>query len=185
MKKVIVLVVVAVFLLSGCAPVDADAIEQAVDNEGYTAVSTDGVAIVTPMPTSSPDPTPMPTPSPTPCPYGRLSTIDAIDAVNELIEKGVPITNVIEYDEDTDPNSILGQPNGYIQKVNFTYYGEYKGMVELFDNIDDATAHAGMCSEAGFYVYQHDLAVFRLERRTYPEPAEEFESYLNELDIVS
>lgn len=87
---------------------------------------------------------------------------------------------------------MIGQPNGYIQKVNFTFNGKYEGTVELYDNIDNATARAkyietisASAPEIGYYVYQRDLAVVRLELSVAQSDAEAFESVLNELDIMS
>ncbi|HRX58745.1 MAG TPA: hypothetical protein P5075_08235 [Eubacteriales bacterium] len=129
--------------------------------------------------------------APTPYPSSRLPASSAMNAVNELIENGVDITNVIEYDEETDPNGQIGQPNGYTQKVNFTFNGEYEGTVEVFANIDDATARAEYIEKIsaaapiiGYYVYQRDLAVFRLELSVAPSDAEAFESALGSLDVM-
>jgi len=187
MKKIIAITIIAALLLCGCASVDTDAIEQAAYQEGYDAGFVDGVASVTPTPV----PTPTPEPTPTPYPYGRLSTISAMDAVNELIENGVDITKIIEYDEETDPNGQIGQPNGYTQKVNFTFNGKYEGTVEVFENIDDATARAeyieaisASAPVIGYYVYQRDLAVFRLELSVAQSDAEAFEAVLDSLDAM-
>ena len=114
-----------------------------------------------------------------------------MNAVNELIENGVDITNVVEYNEETDPNELLGQPNGYTQKVNFTFNGKYEGTVEVFANIDDATARAEYIEKIsasapviGYYVYQRDLAVFRLELSVAQSDAEAFEAVLDSLDAM-
>lgn len=186
MKKIVTIAVIAVFLLSGCA-VDTSSIEQVAYDEGYAAGFSDGVASVTPTPT----PSPTPVLTPTPYPYGRLSTISAMDAVNELIEYGVAITDVIEYDESTDPNEQLGRPNCYTQKVNFTFNGEYEGTVEVFEDIVNATARAEYIEAVsasapliGYYVFQHDLVIFRLELNVLPSDAEAFDSVLDEFDVM-
>jgi hypothetical protein len=187
MKRAAIVAVIVIFLLSGCASIDTTSIEQAAYKEGYAAGFSDGVASVTPTPA----PTPTPIPTPTPYPYGRLSTLTAMAAVNELIDHGADITNIIEYDENTDPNEQLGRPNCYTQKVNFTFNGKYEGTVEIFEDIEDATARAeyietisASAPAIGYYVFQHDLAVFRLELNVLPSDADAFDSILDELDVM-
>jgi|GEM_PF-879186 len=132
-----------------------------------------------------------PEPVPTPSPSSRLPASSAMNAVNELIENGADITNAIEYDEETDPDELLGQPNSYTQKVNFTFNGKYEGTVEVFANIDDAAARAeyietisASAPSIGYYVYQRDLAVFRLELSVTPSDAEAFEAALGSIDVM-
>lgn len=184
MKKIFSIALIVLLLLGCAAPaptIDVEAIKKASYDEGYAA----GVASVTPTPA----PTETPEPTPTSYPYGRLSTLAAIDAVNELIERGVDITRVVEYDEETDPNELLGRPHSYTQKVNFRLNLKYEGTVEIFENIEDATARADYVEaisanmpSAGYYVYQHDLAVFRIELRVTPSDAEAFNSVLDDMD---
>ncbi|MFL6053661.1 MAG: hypothetical protein ACJ72W_12215 [Actinoallomurus sp.] len=70
-----------------------------------------------------------------------------------LASRGLPVKDVIVYDENTDPNKRLGRPGQYTSKVNFTDPRMKKtvngaggkdvtdgGSVEVFDNASDALA---------------------------------------------
>jgi len=112
----------------------------------------------------------------------------AMTSVKELISRGADITEIIEYNEDTDPNELLGRPHGYTEKVNFTFNGRYEGTVEVFQDEADATSRAtyietisAQLPAIGYYVYQHGSFVFRLEYKVKPSDAEAFAMLLEEL----
>lgn len=112
----------------------------------------------------------------------------AMTSVKELISMGADITEIIEYNEDTDPNELLGRPHGYAEKVNFTFNGKYTGTVEIFKNEADATSRAtyietisAQLPSIGYYIYQHGSFVFRLEYKVKPSDAEAFAMLLEEL----
>jgi hypothetical protein len=69
--------------------------------------------------------------------------------------KGLPITGITTYDENTDPNHLLGRPNGYLSKVAWQDTRvdqtdqpddpggvEYGGSIEVFANSTKALARA-------------------------------------------
>lgn len=46
-----------------------------------------------------------------------LEEMTAEDVINTLAEAGFPISHVIVYNEETDPNGLLGRPNSYTSKA--------------------------------------------------------------------
>lgn len=150
--------------------------------------SMDEMAIIV-YATPSPTPNPTPTPTPTVIPYGRLSTLASEDMIDELISAGQDITKVVKYDENTDPNKLMGKPFGYVQKINFVYNGRYEGTVEVFTNTADATARNDYISSItqqspilGYYTFQYDTVLFRLE---YATPSSDADMFSNALDALN
>ena len=69
------------------------------------------VTVVTVVVTATPTITPAPTATPVP------TTAEAILA--GLQAAGLPITETVSFTAETDPNHLLGRPNGYVSKVSF------------------------------------------------------------------
>jgi hypothetical protein len=79
-----------------------------------------------------------------------------------LAAKGLPITGVVAFDASTDPNHLLGRPNGYLSKVAWqdpripqTNQSsdpggiEWGGGIEVFPTAAAATARASYISSIG------------------------------------
>ncbi len=68
-----------------------------------------------------------------------------ITIIDKLREAEYPIDNVITYNENNDPNKLLGRPGQYIEKVNFADLRLYQsdennpagGSIEIFENEKD------------------------------------------------
>ncbi len=75
--------------------------------------------------------TPIPTPAPTSTPTPR--SLDAAGVIGELKSAGLPITLTVTYTAASDPNHLLGRPNGYQSKASFT-----DGRVNTSDAIDSS-----------------------------------------------
>ena len=69
----------------------------------------------------------------------------AMDYVNAFVEAGLPLQNIQNYDEHSDPNNRLGRPGQYTSKVNFadSRVEQYDkedplgGMLEVFETVQD------------------------------------------------
>lgn len=78
------------------------------------------------------------------------STRTAEKVLADLTAAGLPLTNGVVQDENTDPNNLLGRPNGYVSRASFDVDGgdptaaPYKvdrgGVIEVF--ADGAAAQA-------------------------------------------
>lgn len=74
--------------------------------------------------------------------------------VAQLREAGLPIEDVTVYNERTDPNDLLGRPNGYVAKASWRDSRvrerfdrkqldvEYGGSVEVFESEAEAERRA-------------------------------------------
>lgn len=73
-------------------------------------------------PTAAPPLTETFVPKPSATPFAPLTQIvlDARAFADALRESGLPVTNVRVLTVETDPNEMLGKPNGYNGKVNWT-----------------------------------------------------------------
>ncbi|MDL2253039.1 hypothetical protein LJC49_03085 [Ruminococcaceae bacterium OttesenSCG-928-I18] len=121
----------------------------------------------------------------------NVSDMSAMDIVLKLQETGLPIDNIVEYDEETDPNGNLGRPNQYIQKVNFAdtrleqsdANSPQGGTVEIFNNAEDAQARYDYVDEIGrqysalgYYLYLYDNILLRVVYDLTPTQAEEYQA---------
>ncbi len=118
--------------------------------------------------------------------------LTALDYVNSFVNAGLPVENIIEYTEETDPNGLLGRPNQYISKVNFAdnRIEQYDasdplgGTIEVFESkenlesrksyIEDISG-AGLGGEQYMYVSADGLSLLRLEFDLTPDQAGEYE----------
>lgn len=120
----------------------------------------------------------------------------ASEIVLALQDAGLPIDNIIEYTAETDPNESLGRPGSYTQKVNFadTRLDQYDssdpqgGTVEVFENKEDATNRREYVEEIsetmpviGYYCYQVDNVLLRVQYNLTPTEAAEYEAALNQI----
>lgn len=117
--------------------------------------------------------------------------------VSELKSAGLPIGNVIVYDEKTDVNELLGRPNQYISKVNFAdntvEQGEDKenpvgGTIETFNNSADLKARKEYVEEITKssplftqYHYVNENYYLRIDGAVTPENAKKYEEEFGKL----
>lgn len=128
---------------------------------------------------------------------GSVDPTDAEAVVEAFVEAGIPIGEVVVWDEDTDPNSLLGRPGAYIAKVSWTDDRidrcdegpgwECGGDVEVFVSSDDRDArfdHLGQFVShplGGFYMWRADRIILRVGYALTPSRAEEYATVLAEL----
>ena len=118
-----------------------------------------------------------------------VTSIDAAGFAQVFIARGLPVFNIIAYNEETDINGLLGRPNSYTSKVNFAdsrieQYDEanpHGGTVEVFANIDDAKARYDYTmtfsgSILGSYCFLNGNVLLRIDYQLTPEQASEYEA---------
>ena len=112
-------------------------------------------------------------------------TITAEEFVSALEDAGFPILDVEIYDENTDPNAVLGRPGEYIGKFNFTHEPKpetYQLLtIEIFEKEADAKKRSAYVEETiedlgfmGEYIYLDSVYLLRIP---YDLTAEEAELY--------
>jgi len=105
---------------------------------------------------------------------------------------GLPIGDVVSYDENTDPNGLLGRPGQYVEKTDFSDTeldtpSTDNGTVEVFANSNDAKAHkeyVDKISESaptlGYYTYRANEYLLRLTFDIPPNRAKDYEDAFRE-----
>lgn len=129
------------------------------------------------------------------------SPLNAIDYVNAFVADGLPIDNIIEYDEETDVNGLLGRPGQYISKVNFadTRCEQYDvedpvgGTVEVFatsadmrsrkDYLEALQDEMSILVNAYFYVSADGLGLLRVSFDLTPSKAQEYANIFENKNI--
>lgn len=118
-----------------------------------------------------------------------LTQLNAKDIITIMQDSGIPITNIIVYDESTDPNKLLGRPDGYTSKINFADRriaqsdpdNPKGGTIEVFSNHKDASERKDYVESVAKgilaqYHYLYENVYMRLDRDLTPEQAEEYET---------
>jgi len=97
--------------------------------------------------------------------------------------KDLVMTKPESFDEDTDPNKLLGRPGQYLAKVNWTIDGK-DATIEVYDDLDAAKARAEYVGNIGkstpmflqyIYVNEGRKAVLRLPHELSPKDAKLWE----------
>ncbi len=118
----------------------------------------------------------------------------------ELKTSGLPITDVLVFDEVTDVNELLGRPHQYIGKADFQdnrvareEYDNYPtgGTIEVFSSKEDCAARCkylqsladGSLGAFGVnqYIYKADYALFRVSYDLLPSQAAEYEKMFHQI----
>lgn len=122
--------------------------------------------------------------------------VSAEKAVQAFKDNGLPVGQVIVYDEKTDPNNLLNRPNQYTQKVAFAdtsidqpdpeflmddaspinggtieVYPTVDGAIKRKEYVEQVTESMPMLQQ---YIYVNDTAVLRLEHDVLPSDAEKY-----------
>jgi len=113
-------------------------------------------------------------------------TIDSI--ISGFTAAGLTVENIEVYTAETDPNQLLGRPNQYIAKTNFTCGENVSGTIEQFSNTSDlnsrkeyvtqVTSSMSMLSQ---YIYASDLFLLRIDHQLTPEDAAKYNETFLEL----
>lgn len=137
-----------------------------------------------------------PVASPTATTVAAGRTADQI--VQTFKAKGLPVGEVAVYTAETDPNKILGRPNGYTSKANFrdtriapsnpptpTIEVSSGGSVEIWPTIEGAKARSDVLQAAGKsfaplieYNYLDGPVLLRISKDLTPDQAAEYEKAL-------
>lgn len=121
---------------------------------------------------------------------GATTNKDAAAIIGDLGANGVPAKLGTVYDENTDPNKLLGRPNGYLSKAEFTdsrVKAEKAGSVEVFEDDGSAEARAEYIQALGKtpmlteYTYVKGNVVVRVDKDMAPSDAKAYEDALNEI----
>lgn len=120
------------------------------------------------------------------------------DIIASLKTAGLPIGEVATYTAETDPNELLGRPNGYTHKSNWLdtrIERETKDEIDVFDGggieifPDNAGAQRRMDKLQGLgasmsqlieYNYVHGTVLLRVAKRLTPDQAAEYDKALVE-----
>lgn len=116
--------------------------------------------------------------------------LSAADVVSRFQQEGLPLGNIIVYDETTDPNGNLGRPNQYTEKINFadTRLDQYDendplgGTVEIFATRKDAELRYNYVQSVyesfpllAHYCYLQENILLRITFDLTPTQAEEYQ----------
>jgi hypothetical protein len=117
---------------------------------------------------------------------GAVTAQAIVDRMKSL---GLPVGDIASYDENTDPNQLLGRPHQYTQKANFTDTEldapslDNGGTVEVFANADDAKARKDYIDAiskdmpmVGYYTYQSGNYILRIAFDVPPTRAKDYEA---------
>lgn len=155
---------------------------------GSNASPTPAVTVTATV-TAAPEAAPSPTATTTPTP----AAVTATGIVDALVAAGLPVTAVVAQTESTDPNSLLGRPRQYTERVSFDVPGgetaaavgdtDRGGVVELWLSPAEAQARAdyiqsvlkGNAMLGAEYDYVHGSALLRLTGKVLPSVAEPFQ----------
>lgn len=137
----------------------------------------------------------------TACSGGATTDKDAAGVVAALAEQGLPVKLSEAYTEQTDPNKLLGRPNGYTSKAAFTdgrvdaskvagKKGDVGlgGGVEVFADADAAQARVeyiqGIAKSSPMfaeYSYASGNVVVRVSKELVPGDATAYETALGKI----
>jgi hypothetical protein len=140
-----------------------------------------------PSPAAQPSATPAPTP---------MTGISAMEIVSAFMAAGIPAAKPIAYTPYNDPDKLLGQPNQYVQKVNWDDSLVNVGSdpyddatIEVFANPEDARARldrwvSGTKDHPGLQTYNtlSGIYLMRLSSDFTPDQAKEYETVF--LDVT-
>ncbi|MEV5413582.1 hypothetical protein AB0K60_32730 [Thermopolyspora sp. NPDC052614] len=121
---------------------------------------------------------------------GTTTDKDAAAIIGDLAANGVPAKLGTVYDENTDPNKLLGRPNGYLSKAEFTdsrVKADKAGSVEVFEDASGAEARAEYIQALGKnpmlaeYTYVKGNVVVRVDKDMAPSDAKTYEDALNKI----
>lgn len=198
MKRLISLVIIAMIVasLSGCGAITTAASKttstSAAVSEKLTTVTTDessstlSSSAVESYNSAIDDAIAMVDSATFPEPATEALTAEQVIAI--LKNAGLPITNVVVYDEKTDLNGKLGRPNEYTSKASFSDPAHKDNdkanpdnTVEVFATEADAKTRADYIESVtkgtamAQYIYQASVYVLRVDYDILPTDAQKYE----------
>jgi hypothetical protein len=132
-------------------------------------------------------------------PVTKPGTVNAAAVLEGFKAKGLPITSAIVHSAESDPNKLLGRPNGYESKVSFrdgrlpaqstsSIDTDTGGTIEVYPDAAGARQRgesiAALVKDSPLpveYVYTRGRVVLRLSREFTPDQAEQYRAVLAEL----
>lgn len=125
-------------------------------------------------------------PSVSESPLTLMQVVEAFDKAQ------LPVINATVFDEQTDPNKLLGRPNRYTEKMNFYDARDTdkkrECSIEIFRNHADAKTRfdyiEGLGKEVswlGSYNYLHKNVLVRISYGVLPKDAEAYKQALTAL----
>lgn len=113
--------------------------------------------------------------------------LNANDLTVHLQEEGLPVTDIVVFDENTDPNGLLGRPGSYTSKTDFKDSRidelalEQGGTIEVFSSTADCASRYRYLSAIydaspifRMYMYNYGNAILRVSYKLTPSKAEEY-----------
>ncbi len=128
-----------------------------------------------------------------------IENITAIQYASLMQEAGLPIETIVEYNEETDTNGLLGRPGEYTGKVNFAdsrleqfdAADPTGGSIEVFeseedmlrrkDYIESIQREMPLLGSQYLYPSPDGLALLRVEYDVTPEQAEQYRIAFEEI----
>lgn len=126
-----------------------------------------------------------------------ITKMNAEDIINEFKSAGFPINKIVVTTEENDVNNLMGRPNQYTSKINFSdkridQFDEENnpigGTIEVFDNAKDAenrkeyvekiTTSVSVFTQ---YIYLYKNVLFRLDHELTPTQAKVYEDAFKKL----
>jgi hypothetical protein len=123
----------------------------------------------------------------------QTPSIHLSDATDAFRRADLPFTEVVVYDEETDPNHLLGRPNQYIEKMNFsdsriTSPGRKFCSVEIFHSAAEAEDRKSYIDLIGKgasvfaeYSVVHKNVLLRIDKELTPEQFEDYKRAIQSL----
>jgi hypothetical protein len=114
--------------------------------------------------------------------------------LDALRAAGLPLSNAAVQDENTDPNNLIGRPNGYLSRTSFDLSGgdpdgekygiDRGGVIEVFPDTASAAARSKFIQDAlksmqilgTEYHYLNGPVLVRVTGKVKPSTAKPFEA---------
>lgn len=120
-----------------------------------------------------------------------ISVLAADQVLTKIKDAGLPVSNIVVYDEKSDPNGTLGRPGSYTSKVSFSDPAHEDSdksnpdnTIEVFDTEADAKTRADYVDSVtkgtamAQYIYQVGMYVMRLDYDVLPADAQKYDDAL-------
>jgi hypothetical protein len=140
-------------------------------------------------------------PAPAPAATAAAAAMTAVQVVEKLEAADLGLSDVAAQDEDTDPNNLVGRPNGYLSRASADVpggdeqaekYGIDRGLVvETFPSAKDASLRSGYIQGAlkgaqllgteWHYMADDGRALVRVSGKVKPSLAKKIEAAVADL----
>jgi hypothetical protein len=140
-------------------------------------------------------------PAPAPAATTTAAAMTAVEVIEKLEAADLGLSKVAAQDEDTDPNNLVGRPNGYLSRASADLpggdkqgekYGIDRGLVvETFPSANDASLRSGYIQGAlkgaqllgteWHYMADDGRALVRVSGKVKPSLAKKIEAAVADL----